>query len=288
MSSTALALQEPRLPLHRFADVLRRRSDVRHQSLHPAFGAGSPRQDRYRLRHLAHPASLSHDGRRGPQRADHRPAKERQALYPFRHYRNGLRRLPAYNLDTGSTQVTVAMFLTVTGLGLGLIMPTATLAVQNTVEKEILVVATSAARFIRSLGSTVGTAVIGSIVTKGYAEDLAAGAPTRAPESLVSTLQSPQALVSDEARDALAGIAFPGSEQVVDQVIGTTRQALSASILRGLRLRALLRARCGRHRPPDEGRLPQRESRGHRGRRGDDRGAFPGRVSGTATGTAGR
>jgi EmrB/QacA subfamily drug resistance transporter len=136
-------------------------------------------------------------------------------------------------LDTGSTQATVALFLAVTGLGLGLIMPTATLAVQNTVEKEILGVATSAAQFIRSLGSTVGTAVIGSIVTKGYAEDLAASAPPQAPENLVSALQNPQALVSDEARDALAGAAFPGGEQVVDLMIGTARQALASSLHEG-------------------------------------------------------
>ena len=136
-------------------------------------------------------------------------------------------------LDIGSTQTTVALFLAVTGLGLGMIMPTATLAVQNTVEKEILGVATSAAQFIRSLGSTVGTAVIGSIVTKGYAEDLAASAPAQAPENLVSALQNPQALVSDEARDALAGAAFPGGEQVVDLVIRTARQSLASSLHEG-------------------------------------------------------
>ncbi|MCA1738081.1 MAG: DHA2 family efflux MFS transporter permease subunit, partial [Actinobacteria bacterium] len=72
-------------------------------------------------------------------------------------------------LDTDSTMGTVALFLVVTGLGLGLIMPTATLAVQSTVDKKIIGVATSATQFIRSLGSTVGTAVIGSIVTSGYA-----------------------------------------------------------------------------------------------------------------------
>jgi len=136
-------------------------------------------------------------------------------------------------LNIGSTQTTVALFLAVTGLGLGMIMPTATLAVQNTVEKEILGVATSAAQFIRSLGSTVGTAVIGSIVTKGYAEDLAASAPAQAPENLVSALQNPQALVSDEARDALAGAAFPGGEQVVDLVISTARQSLASSLHEG-------------------------------------------------------
>ncbi len=70
-------------------------------------------------------------------------------------------------LDASSTSATVALYLAVTGLGLGWIMPTVNLAVQSTVDRRILGVATSATQFVRSLGATVGTAVIGSIVTKG-------------------------------------------------------------------------------------------------------------------------
>jgi EmrB/QacA subfamily drug resistance transporter len=135
-------------------------------------------------------------------------------------------------LDVNSTQATVALYLAVTGLGLGFIMPTATLAVQSTVQKRMLGVATSATQFIRSIGSTVGTAVIGSIVTKGYAEGLAANAPPQAPDRLISALENPQALVSEAARQALyrAASAFPGGEQLVDQVIQGAREALADSI----------------------------------------------------------
>ena len=135
-------------------------------------------------------------------------------------------------LDVDSGTGTVALYLVVTGLGLGLIMPTATLAVQSTVDKKVIGVATSATQFIRSLGSTAGTAVIGSLVTKGYAEDLAANAPPQAPRQLVSALENPQALVSDEARDALsnAASAYPGGQQLVDEVIMVAREALSDSI----------------------------------------------------------
>ncbi len=138
-------------------------------------------------------------------------------------------------LDTASTTGTVALYLTVTGLGLGLIMPTATLAVQSTVEKHMLGVATSATQFIRSLGSTVGTAVVGSLVTNRYAADLAANAPAQAPGRLVSALQDPNALVSDGARQALtrAASAFPGGEQVVAQILGVARDALSSAIHEG-------------------------------------------------------
>ena len=138
-------------------------------------------------------------------------------------------------LDTTSSTGTVALFLTVTGLGLGLIMPTATLAVQSTVDRGLLGVATSAMQFIRSIGSTVGTAVVGSLVTSGYARDLRADAPPQAPDRLVSALDNPQALVSEEARTALSRAAseFPGGEQVLNGVISAARGALSGAIHAG-------------------------------------------------------
>jgi hypothetical protein len=74
-------------------------------------------------------------------------------------------------------------------------MPTATLAVQSTVDRRLLGVATSATQFIRSIGSTVGTAVVGSLVTSGCSRDLRADAPQQAPDRLVSALENVQALV---------------------------------------------------------------------------------------------
>jgi hypothetical protein len=135
-------------------------------------------------------------------------------------------------LDTHSTQTTVALYLMVTGLGLGPLMPTATLAVQSTVEKSLLGVATSATQFIRSLGSTVGTAVIGSLVASGYADYLKDNAPPQAPGPMISALQDPNALVSEEARDALDRVAsaFPGGEQLVNQILQVAREGLSNSI----------------------------------------------------------
>ena len=135
-------------------------------------------------------------------------------------------------LDVDSTQRTVALYLMVTGLGLGPLMPSATLAVQSTVEKRLLGVATSATQFIRSLGSTVGTAVIGSLVTSGYVDYLNDNAPPQAPAQLINALEDPNALVSDEARDALDRVAsaFPGGEQLVDEILQVSREGLSSSL----------------------------------------------------------
>jgi MFS family permease len=128
-------------------------------------------------------------------------------------------------LDVNSTQRTVAFYLMVTGLGLGPLMPSATLAVQSTVEQRLLGVATSATQFTRSLGSTVGTAVIGSLITSGYAEYLRNNAPPQTPRRLINALKDPNALVSDQARNALDRVAsvFPGGERLVEQILQVRR-----------------------------------------------------------------
>lgn len=138
-------------------------------------------------------------------------------------------------LGVHSGEGTVALYLIVTGLGLGPLMPTSTLSVQSTVERKMLGVATSATQFIRSIGSTVGTAVVGSIVTRGYADRLASDAPSQAPERLVKALQNPQALVSEQARRVLsrAVSAFPGGEQLLAAVLRSARAALAHSIHEG-------------------------------------------------------
>src|ERR671933_1590976 len=135
-------------------------------------------------------------------------------------------------LDVDSTQRTVALYLMITGLGLGPLMPSATLSVQSTVEKRLLGVATPATQFIRSLGSTVGTAVIGSLVTSGYADYLKNNAPPQAPGRLINALGDPNALVSEQARNALDRVAsaFPGGQQMVAQILHVARQGLSDSI----------------------------------------------------------
>ena len=61
-----------------------------------------------------------------------------------------------------------ALVLTgITGLGIGPVFPITTVAVQNAVDPRDLGVATSAAAFLRSLGSTVGVAALGAVLL-GY------------------------------------------------------------------------------------------------------------------------
>ena len=64
-----------------------------------------------------------------------------------------------------TTQLWSSVFMFVTGLGLGFIMPTLTIAVQNVVDRKNLGVATTSVTFSRTLGSGIGVSVLGAILS---------------------------------------------------------------------------------------------------------------------------
>ncbi|HZC04461.1 MAG TPA: MDR family MFS transporter [Ktedonobacterales bacterium] len=78
----------------------------------------------------------------------------------------------AYLLSTlgvNSTQQTVVMYMIVLGVGLGLLQPVLTLAVQNAIPRSRLGAGTGAVTYLRTLGSTLGVAILGSVVNN-YSE----------------------------------------------------------------------------------------------------------------------
>lgn len=75
-------------------------------------------------------------------------------------------------LTPESSYLHEAIIMTILGMGLGVVMPVMNLAVQNEFKLAELGVATSSSQLFRSLGSTVGTAVFGAILTAGIASHL--------------------------------------------------------------------------------------------------------------------
>lgn len=82
--------------------------------------------------------------------------------------------------DTDFWYVGASMF--VLGAGVGMLMQNLVLVVQNTAEVRHLGVATSAVTFFRSLGGTIGVAVMGSILGTVVAENIASGVGGLPPE----------------------------------------------------------------------------------------------------------
>jgi EmrB/QacA subfamily drug resistance transporter len=82
-------------------------------------------------------------------------------------------------LDAQTSTGLASLEMFVLGLGLGMVMQVLVLAVQNAVPYEQLGVATSGATLFRSIGGSVGTAVLGSIFTNRL-NDLLAGSGAQA------------------------------------------------------------------------------------------------------------
>jgi MFS family permease len=87
--------------------------------------------------------------------------------------------LSSLEADTPIWNLSLRIF--VLGLGLGLVIQTLVVAVQNAVEPRDLGVATSSNTFFRSMGGAVGTAVFGSVLTSTLTSELSAAFPDGLP-----------------------------------------------------------------------------------------------------------
>jgi len=77
-------------------------------------------------------------------------------------------------LNPESSYLYEAIIMTFLGAGLGVVMPVMNLAVQNEFKQQDIGVATSSNQLFRSLGSTIGIAVFGAILTTGLTNGLTA------------------------------------------------------------------------------------------------------------------
>src|SRR5262249_5693688 len=105
---------------------------------------------------------------------------------------------------------TLVRNMVITGLGLGFMLPVYTIAVQNALPYSRLGVVTSSVQFTRSIGSTIGIAVLGSIVSSVYATQFAkAQSPplARVLEAAAArghaVPSNPEVLISPEAQSAI-------------------------------------------------------------------------------------
>jgi EmrB/QacA subfamily drug resistance transporter len=126
----------------------------------------------------------------------------------------------AWAATSGAGAGALVASLVALGLGIGLVMPTLTVAIQNAVERADLGVATSAASFFRALGSAVGVAVAGAVMTLMLHRLLpgAISGPAGSSESLL-----------DQGVQQIASL--PPAER--EAVIAAYRHAITATFLVG-------------------------------------------------------
>ena len=80
-------------------------------------------------------------------------------------------------LDHNATSLQLTEAMVVLGVGLGMAMQQYTLVVQNAVARADMGVATASTQFFRNVGSTVGIAIFGAVMSSGLQEKIASHLP---------------------------------------------------------------------------------------------------------------
>jgi EmrB/QacA subfamily drug resistance transporter len=111
------------------------------------------------------------------------------------------------NYQRTTPRVWLYVDLVLIGAGLGLTMLTLLIAVQQSVARAQLGIATSLNQFSRSIGGAVGVAIMGAVLSAGLASHLqrvaSAGAGPLTPERAAELASNPNALIEPQARAAL-------------------------------------------------------------------------------------
>ncbi|MDQ0220231.1 DHA2 family efflux MFS transporter permease subunit [Peribacillus cavernae] len=154
----------------------------------------------------------------------------------------GLYLLSTMSVDT--SQFSLILFLALLGFGMGTGMTVFTLTVQNAVEQKFLGVATATSQLFRSVGGTVGVAIMGTLLNtrmKDKLGTLSQGSDTNnmaiSPElaGKMQALQNPQLLLDHEKlnqlRTSLPAEVLPLFEKVIHNLQDALSYALSGVFL---------------------------------------------------------
>lgn len=107
-----------------------------------------------------------------------------------------------------------AILMVFLGAGLGVVMPVMNLAVQNEFAQRDLGVATSSSQLFRSLGSTIGVAVFGAMLTAGLTSGLA-GIQDDAYVQKLAQSEVVQKFGSLDSSDTLLNVNMPDTRQKI-------------------------------------------------------------------------
>jgi MFS family permease len=94
-------------------------------------------------------------------------------------------------MNGDTLRVEVVRGMVIVGLGIGLIQPVYTLAVQNAAPREHMGAATASTQFFRSIGSTMGVSIFGSVLLTIYKHDFANGIPAGTPAIALKPFNNP-------------------------------------------------------------------------------------------------
>jgi EmrB/QacA subfamily drug resistance transporter len=134
------------------------------------------------------------------------------------------------SMNGGSSYVSVIVYMVIFGAGLGFTMPISNMNVQNAAPIEQVASATGATQFFRSIGSTVASAIYGTIMTTVMAKGFASLDLTGVPDAVQASLRNPQVITNTEALAAIVAQAPPEQAAAVQNAVAGAKNVLLSGI----------------------------------------------------------
>ncbi len=129
-------------------------------------------------------------------------------------------------MDGSTVWHEVVIGMVVSGMGMGLLQPVYTVAVQNSAPREHMGAATASTAFFRSIGSTVGVAVFGSILLTNFHREFNAAVPAGTPPAALAPFSNPLMLGAMRPQLEAAFAKYPGGLNLLQSLFANVRAAL--------------------------------------------------------------
>jgi EmrB/QacA subfamily drug resistance transporter len=133
-------------------------------------------------------------------------------------------------LNAESSYASVIVYMVILGAGLGVTMPVTNANVQNAAPVEQLSSATGATQFFRSIGSTIISAIYGTIMTGAIAKGFMTLDLLGVPESIGALLVKPQVITDTETLGQLVAQAPPETTAAVTAAVASAKNVLLSGI----------------------------------------------------------
>jgi EmrB/QacA subfamily drug resistance transporter len=129
-------------------------------------------------------------------------------------------------MDASTQWFYVAVGMIISGLGMGLLQPVYTVAVQNAAPRNVMGAATSSTVFFRSIGSTMGVSIFGSIMLTRYHREFGEALPPRIPSEALTYFSNPLTMVQMRGQLEKTFAQIPGGLEMLQTIVTNVRTAL--------------------------------------------------------------
>ena len=129
-------------------------------------------------------------------------------------------------MGDATQRMDVIIAMIIAGTGMGLLQPVYTVAVQNVAPRKQMGAATASTAFFRSIGSTMGVAIFGSVLLTSYHHDLTTGIPPGTSPAALKLFSNPLLLAHLRPQlDATFGQSASG-RQLLQMLMANVRIGL--------------------------------------------------------------